>query len=143
MKKGFTLIEMAVSIFLTSAITVFSAAFLITAVRMEYSISRRIKILDNVSSAFETIKEDIRLSKEIVRNSNENNLVLYLDPDIISYSLKDKKIKRTKNSFVQYLTGDDTISSLKFSYINERLVQIAIKPEHSGEYFHAKAGLRN
>lgn len=130
-KKAFTIIEalisFSISIFILSCIISFA-----------FKMSKTEKINSILTSnyteslqALTLIAKEIRQANSISSSSTQNKLILLVGTETICYEFLSGKIKRTKNSFGQFITNDSAIKSLKFSYPKNELVKIEIMPQNS------------
>jgi len=97
------------------------------AIRFNERITSRSNYLRSGLSSLDTIASDIRASKGIISSSTANKLVLDFDTYYISYDFNLGKIRRIKNLSSQYLTDDNMIKSLSFSYSSLHSATIKIE----------------
>lgn len=124
--KGFTLIEMLVSLSIGILVYAAISSFLLFSLKTYRHHIQRIENLENVQSAINIIEQDIRSCTEVVAISNSDKLVLFNDQNVISYELKNNKIKRTKNNSSLYLTNEKSIDKLSFSYPLDQLIEMNV-----------------
>lgn len=128
MNKGFTLIEMIISVSLGAVMLISISMCLFLSIKTWRSTVDRLVNLESIRSALNIIGRDIRDADEIVPESCAPRLIIYKNPDIIIYDLKDGKVRRTKNNSSQYLTADKSIAILSFAYPAPQLVEIRVIP---------------
>ena len=125
-KKGFTLVELLIS--LTILAFLFSATFYSFGVGLKIwkNNLKRIKHSQIASLVLERIKRDVHSASEILPSSNRGTLVLRIGMDNICYQLINRKVCRLKNGFSNYLTNEDEINQLAFSYPSVDLVAVQV-----------------
>lgn len=141
--KGFTLIELMIGVSLSLLITgtiVFSMVHM-TALQKRIALSASSS--GNALSALGSIGMDIKSASEISPYSDENRLILCQGPDIISYEFSSGKVKKTNNGYVQYISADGKIKSLRFSYSPSGIVSIFMCPEKTASIITSEAFPRN
>lgn len=141
--KGFTLIEMLISLSIGILVYATISSFLLFSLKTYRHHIQRIENLENIQSAINIIEQDIRSCTEVAAISNSDKLVLLDDQDVISYELKDNKIKRIKNNSSQYLTNGKAVDKLSFSYPWERLVEMNVFPYHGREPITIRVWIRD
>ena len=126
MKKGFTLIELIISMAL--AFIVFGSAFFATStfLRTWRSGTASLEALQSGRIVLQRITDEVRNSRKIDPSSNTSQLILNYDGYNITYDLKDGKIRREKGGGSSYLTEESIVTLLNFSYPSQKLVEIKI-----------------
>lgn len=140
---GFTMIELIISLSISSFVLLIFLSFLYTSLIFQRNISEKTKCLQDSKAAINIMGDEIRSCREISPSSSADKLILCFDSDIISYELKDGKIKRTKNSSSQYLTADLSVARLYFIYHSPKLLCVNILPNLSRNIITAEAFVRN
>ncbi|MCX5726029.1 MAG: prepilin-type N-terminal cleavage/methylation domain-containing protein [Candidatus Saganbacteria bacterium] len=141
MKKGFTLIEVLISMALT--MIVLGSAFFATStfLRTWRSGTASLEALQGGRIVLQRITDEVRNSRKIDPSSNPSQLISNFDGYNIAYDLKDGKIRREKGGGSSYLTEEGIVTSLNFSYPSQKLVEVKIGVEK--KEFAAKAFVRN
>ena len=125
MKKGFTLVELLVSITLLS-LFLSSFFYLLSAeVRASKYLAQASAQAQVSSHLFKRIGSDIRAANKILSTSNPSRLCLQVENDIIEYYLSGGELKRRKNGSASPLSNPGEIKSLSFSF-NDKLIEIKI-----------------
>jgi len=142
-KKAFTIIELLIGICISGII-------LIPAFHILSSALLAIKIAARSSAGFQhaqwamtTITSDIRAADCINPASTEKRLVISSGPDIILYEFTSGKIKRSVNSYGQYITPDGAIKELAFSYPFEGSVLTKIYQSNPTNCFTGESTCKN
>jgi len=142
-KKGFTVIEMLIGICISGIILIPAFHILSSALLAIKIAARNSSNFQHAQSAITMIANDIRAADCINPASTEKTLVISSGPDIILYDLASGKIKRSVNSYGQYITPDGVIKDLKFSYPFDRAVQTEICPNGSVDRFTGESTCKN
>jgi prepilin-type N-terminal cleavage/methylation domain-containing protein len=124
MKKGFTLVELLVSLFL---FTFFLSIFFLGLGAGLRSFDKVVKKAGNKqveNLVREKMVQEIRSAEEILTNSSTFEIKLKVGSEIISYGWKEGKIWRKKNNYLAYLTDVGETSSLTFAYLGKNMVAI-------------------
>ena len=140
--SGFTLIEMIVA--LSVSLCVF-AQILFIGHKINAECGRRCKQAwraVSINNALTVIQNETRNSLGILPASDGKRLVLDRGTYSLLFEFVSGKIKRAKNSSVQYLTDDGEMSSLAFTYPAPAIVCVTAKGM-SAEIFTAEAFCRN
>lgn len=127
MNKGFTLIELLIALSLSAILLGASFYFLSTTLKSVSKVQKEIERFRSSQIVLQRITREVRGAKSILSTSNQNRLVLNCSPDIITYDFKDDKVRRIKNLSGSYLTTENQIQRLSFSYPAANLVEIQIK----------------
>ncbi len=127
MKKGFTLVELLVSM----------AIFLILMGTVYFSFQLAIKhwkrLADNsqhqqiVCLVMERMTIDIRQASAVLPTSNAEQLSLKVGTDTIEYLLASRKVGRKVNGRTAYLTDNDEIKALSFTYPSSHSVACSLE----------------
>ena len=141
LKKGFTLIEVLISMAL--AMIVLGSAFFATStfLRTWRSGTASLEALQGGRIVLQRITDEVRNSRKIDPSSNTSKLILNYEGYNIAYDLKDGKVRREKGGGSAYLTEEGIVTSLNFSYPSQKLVEIKIFIEK--KEFATKAFVRN
>lgn len=126
MKKGFTLIEVLIS--MTLAVMVLGSAFwaIGSSLRTWKSGAANLEALQGGRIVLERIMDEVRNAKRIDPSSTSQKLGLNYEDYDISYELKNGKVRRGKGGGASYLTTEGIVNSLNFLYPSSELVEIEI-----------------
>ena len=125
MKRGFTLVELIVVLSLMTALTGGLLYAFGNSLRSWRKISRRAATLQIENITAERLCRDIRGSA-IMTGSTSEEIVLKLGPDTVSYKLENGKLRKQKGSSASYLTSENEISRLEFSYPSANLAGVTL-----------------
>jgi prepilin-type N-terminal cleavage/methylation domain-containing protein len=127
LKKGFTLVELLVSM----------AIFMILLGAVYFSFQLAIKHWKKLSDesqhqqivclVMERMTTDIRAASAVLPTSNPDHLSLSVGADTIEYCLTSRKVGRKVNCRTAYLTDDDEIKILSFAHPSPRLVVCSLE----------------
>ena len=140
---GFTLIELVISLSLISILALPIVCLMYSSIKYEKTAFQKQENIINATSSLDLICADIKASKGISPSSSAAKLVLIFDSFSVSYDLWTDKVRRTKNSSVQYLNPDGTIDKLSFSYPSANSSIATIIPKRSKTPFSLEASCRN
>lgn len=133
-KSGFTLVELLVSLLIFTILL----GGIIYAFGVEYKTWKRIvrahEIQQIEGAVLLRITRDIRSASEVLPGSYSKLLRLKIDADTFEYSLANKKVKRKKNNYSSYLTVEEEIQQLEFSYPEEKLVELNMNGRKTNIY---------
>lgn len=121
-RQGFTLVELIVSMTLMVILAggmLFSFGQGLRSWKKVARCSERLQI-ENIIA--ERITSDIRCATEILTGSGSQEIFLKIDSDLVSYKLVEHKVKRMS----AYLTCEDEIKKLSFSYPSPGKVQVML-----------------
>jgi hypothetical protein len=124
MRRGFTLVEQIVSLFL---FTLFLSLFFWGVgggLRSFGKIVEGVNRSQVESLVRERIISEVRSADEILASSSTSEVSLRVGSEVISYGLRKGKVWRKKNSHLAYLTNEGEINSLTFGYLGERTILI-------------------
>ncbi len=138
---GFSLIETIIAMSLLMVLL--SAGFILfsASLRSFSKINQKIEQNQNSQIVMKRITEEVRGSRGILSISTPSRLVLDYLPDTIAYELNDLKFRRSKNGYGSYLTTENQITDLTFSYPGPHLVEIKIKTQ--GRNYRSRVLVRN
>ncbi len=142
-KKNFTIIELLIGICISGIILIPAFHILSSALLAVKTAARNSSNFQHAQSAMTTITSDIRGADCINPASTDKRLVISSGPDIILYELGSGKIKRSVNSYGQYITPDGAIKDMKFSYPFDRSVKTEIYPNASTDRFTGESTCKN
>ena len=137
MKRGFTLVELIVSLLIFSVLLSGIFYALSTELRFWQRVVTVAEKQQIANAVLARMIRDIRGAKEIAPGSNNNKLILKTGSEQIEYSFSAGKVKRKKNNYSSYLTTKGDIQSLAFSYPASKLVEVQLGSNKT------KAALRN
>jgi prepilin-type N-terminal cleavage/methylation domain-containing protein len=126
-RKGFTLVEMIVALSIFSMLL--GGIFHVLGVEINLwerivSAAEKQQIANMVLSR---AVRDIRAAREILPSSGSQKLLLKVGDDTLEYSLVNGKIRRKKNNSSSYLTAENDLHFLSFSYPAYRIVEIEVE----------------
>ena len=124
MKKGFTLIEVLIS--MTLAVLVLGSAFwaMGSSLRTWKSGAANLEALQGGRIVLERIMDEVRNARGIDPSSTSQKIVLNYEDYNITYELKNGKVRRDKGEGASYLTTEGIVNSLNFIYLSSKLVEI-------------------
>jgi len=123
MKKGFTLVEMLISLSLMTLIV----GVIIFSFGQSWKLWKTIAAkadkeqIEGIIS--QRIASDIRSADEILSTSSSQEINLRSGTELTSFKLEAGKIRRKRGASVAYLTSDGEIASLSFEYFNPQKVR--------------------
>jgi len=127
LKKGFTLVELLVSM----------AIFLVLLGAVYFSFQLELKHWKRLADKSqhwqiaclvrERMAADIRQASAVLEASNAEHLTLRVGTDTIEYFLTSRKVGRRVNGRTAYLTNDDEIKALSFSYPSSHFVACSLE----------------
>lgn len=123
MKKGFTLIELIISLTILTLVMGSSFYLLGTVLKSWNKTSKQTENLQIAQLVLDKISRDIRNAKGIKSGSSASELILDYGTKTVSYLYQNSKVGR-KETKVDYLTDVDDIKSLSFAYPKPKLVEI-------------------
>jgi prepilin-type N-terminal cleavage/methylation domain-containing protein len=125
MKKGFTLVELIVALTLMTALVGGMMYSFGSGLRNWRKISNRASSLQIKNIIAERLCSDVR-EAALQTGSTSDEIFLKIGPDLVSYKLIERKIRRKKGAGTAYLTSEDEIKKLGFSYPNAGLACITL-----------------
>jgi len=143
MKKGFTLIELIVAVSLSVIVMASLFSFLFALLKWRDMSTGKLRGLNTVRSAMQTMSREIKASKGISPVSDKDRIIIIFDTYTISFDLNAGKIRRIKGGSTQYLTPDSSVSSLLFSYQDPERASFSIRPDMAGQLLSGEAFSRN
>ena len=133
MKKGFTLIELIVSLTL-AAIMFLSGTFLLSSyLRSSKKIVSAANSIQLQQSILAQITKDVR-SADSIAPSTPAQLIIKTGTSIISYDYANKKVRRRKDGSSAYLTEDGQVNTLSFSFPRSGFVIINLDYLKTGAF---------
>jgi len=124
MKKGFTLVELMVSLFL---FTFFLSIFFLglgAGLRFFDKVVKKAGNKQVENLVRERMVQEVRTAEEILTGSGSCEIKLKVGSAVISYGWKEGKVWRKKNGYLAYLTNEGEINLLTFSYLSKNIVAI-------------------
>lgn len=127
MKKGFTLVELLVSmaIFLVLLGTVYASFQL--ALKHWKQLADKSQRQQIICLVMERMTTDIRQASAVLPTSNSEHLNLSIGADTVEYLFASRKVGRRVNGRTAYLTDDDEIRTLSFAYPSSRSVACSLE----------------
>lgn len=122
MRRGFTLVELVVSMTL---MVILAGGMLFAfgqGMRNWRKVARHSERLQIENIIAERITNDIRCAAEILAGSGSQEIVLKIDSDPVSYKLVERKVRRKS----AYLTCEDEIKKLSFSYPSPGMIEVML-----------------
>ncbi|MFH1387100.1 MAG: type II secretion system protein [bacterium] len=115
-RKGFTLVELMISlslmgILISGIFFSFAAAY-----RTWKKVANKSSNLQVENIICERLARDIRSADEILTSSTSQEIQIKISSYIYAYSLVNNKVRRKKGASVSYLTSEDELKKLAFSY---------------------------
>lgn len=142
-RKSFTVMELLIWICISGILLIPSFHILSSVLSAVKTAGRNSSNFQHAQSAMTAIKNDIRTADGINPASTDKRLIISSGPDIILYEFASGKIKRSVNSYGQYITPDGTIKDLKFFYPFDKAVQTKICPNGSMDRFTGESTCKN
>ncbi len=136
-KKGFTLVELILSLVILSMLFGTMYFALGTQLRLWQKIVSAAERQQVINAVLTRIVNDIRAAREILPGSDYQALSLKIGEDVVEYALIDQKVRRKKNGSSSYLTEREELPALSFSYPDIKRVKIEVDGLETG------AALRN
>lgn len=126
-RKGFTLVELIISLTIFAMILV--STFYVLGVELRYwkkfvTDGEKQQIANMVITR---IARDVRSASEVTPSSASQILLLSAGGETIEYSLIEKKVRRKKNAASSYLTDINDIKTLSFLYPTSNSVEISLE----------------
>jgi prepilin-type N-terminal cleavage/methylation domain-containing protein len=126
-RKGFTLVEMIVALSIFAMLL--GGIFHVLGVELNLwekivSAAEKQQIANMVLTR---IARDARSAKEVLPSSSSQKLLLKIGDDSLEYSLVNGKARRKKNNYSSYLTAENDLHFLSFSYPAYKIVEIEIE----------------
>jgi hypothetical protein len=78
----------------------------------------------------ERIVLDLRCASEVLTTSSTEELSLRVNSEVISYKLVDQKVRRKKGASSAYLTSENEVNKLAFSYPLQSMVEVCLDDLH-------------
>ncbi len=125
MKRGFTLAEMVVACTLLSLFLSGSFFALSSGLRNWRRLANRAAVGQAKLSSAERICADLRASI-LLAGSGSEEVVLKQGPEIVRYQLVAGKIRRQQGASAAYLTSENEVGRLSFSYTGARRVAVRL-----------------
>lgn len=136
-KKGFTLVELIISLTILSILFATMYFALGTQIRLWQGIVNAAEKQQIANAVLNRMVNDIRSAREILPASSSQVLSLRIESSLIEYSLFNEKVRRKKNGYSSYLTDKKELQMLSFSYPGFNRVEIDL------DGLKASAALRN
>lgn len=125
-KKGFTLVEMlvSISIFLLLMGAILPAFF--QSWKGSEKISSRAELFQIKEIIWARMAREIRSADKILSQSTSSEVFLQTGGNVVSYSLVNNKVRRKIGGYTAYFTNEGEIKSLIFYYPAEKTVELFI-----------------
>ncbi|OGC06570.1 hypothetical protein A2230_04615 [candidate division WOR-1 bacterium RIFOXYA2_FULL_36_21] len=123
-KRGFTLLETIIAISLFSILLMAGTTILSSHIRSFRLVSEKTSSIQTIQIVAREITKDCRLSSNI--SVAYNTAVLAQKGSTISYDIKDKKVRRRKDSYTAYLTDEGEIKILEFKLLAPKLLAFSV-----------------
>ncbi|NQT29796.1 MAG: type II secretion system protein [Candidatus Saganbacteria bacterium] len=133
-RRAFTLVELVVALAIFSLLLggIFYALF--TELTIWNKLVAQAETQQITNAVLSKMTSDVRSASEILPASNSTTLALTVKTDEIEYSLANDKIRRKKNGHSSYLTDENDIDSLSFSYPESNFVEVGIGNFNAGAF---------
>ena len=125
-RRGFTLIELIISLSLMVMLTGSMFFALGQGMRGWRKAGCKISKLQIKNMLAERITGDLRFASQVLTGSGSQEMLLKVGPDQIGYKLVEGKVRREKGATSAYLTCEDEVKKLSFSYPSADQVQIVV-----------------
>ena len=125
MQRGFTLVELIIAMSLMTALAGGALYAFGGGLRNWRKISSRAATLQIENITAERLCRDIRGSA-IMTSSTSEEISLKIGADVISYKLESGKVRKKKGSSSAYLTSENEIKKLAFSYPSANLACVTL-----------------
>ena len=126
-KKGFTLVELLVSISIMSLIIFISLAFTLNSIKLSRKIIKKAEKNQVIVLVAERIWQDVSSADSILPFSSTKELFVKTASDEVAYSLVGGKVRRRLNGQTAYLTSEKEIGRLNFEYLGSNLVGVSLE----------------
>ncbi len=136
-KKGFTLVELLISLTLASLLLFFSTQLIFNFIKTSKLLSKEIDELQIKQLVLNQIAKDVR-SSDSITIKDPHRLGVKHGSSTITYDINDDKIRRKKDSASSYLTEAGEAKTLSFDYPQEGLVMIKLDSFETGVYVRNK-----
>jgi len=133
MKKGFSLIELTIALTLAAIFTLSGTYLFFQTYRNWKKISAQMESLTSQQFILNQMVSDIR-SADSILSLSPDTLTLSSNRSLISYDMKDKKIRRRKDGGSAYLNEAGEVKSLSFARPQPGLVLIKLDRAQTGAY---------
>lgn len=133
MRKGFTLIELIISLSLAATVFLSSTFLLFSYIRSSKKVGAEAGSIQLKQSILHQITKEIR-SADSIAASTPVQLIIKYGTTVISYDYANHKIRRKKDASTAYLTESGQINNLNFIYPKSGLVIINIDQEKTGAF---------
>ncbi|KAF0135061.1 MAG: hypothetical protein FD145_199 [Candidatus Saganbacteria bacterium] len=112
-QAGFTLVELLVSLAIASTILLFGAPLMLNYSKNISLLNKKTAKLETEQSVLRQMAKEIRSADSLIKFSSRE-VVIKIDNTAIAYDYFDKKARRKKNNYSQYLTDNGEIDSISF-----------------------------
>ncbi|MFA6431264.1 MAG: prepilin-type N-terminal cleavage/methylation domain-containing protein [Candidatus Margulisiibacteriota bacterium] len=126
-KKGFTLIELIISISIMILIVSTSIIFTIYSVKLSRKIIKKSEKNQVLVLVSERMSLDINSADAILPASSTKELFLKIASGEVAYAYVSGKVRRRINGQTAYLTNEKEINSLGIAYPGNNLIGISIE----------------
>ncbi|PIS31502.1 hypothetical protein COT42_00975 [Candidatus Saganbacteria bacterium CG08_land_8_20_14_0_20_45_16] len=124
---GFTLVELLISAALFSLVLAQLFVFLGCSLKSWDKTCAQAEKQQLCQAVLSRLSQDIHQASQVEPTSDASRLLLLVKQDLIEYSLSNGKVKRKKNMTTSYLTDNEEISNLSFSYPSQRLITVSLQ----------------
>lgn len=114
--KGFTLVELIVSISVLSVVLVCVLSFFFAGIGLFERTANDIKSIEASVFVADKMTDDILQCRGISSQSDNEKLYLLQKDESIIYQHKNDKVHRQEGSSISYLTVENEVKGLKFDY---------------------------
>lgn len=124
--RGFTLIEMLVSLALIAILTNGILCSLGQSGRNWKKLAKGCEKLQAESIVLERICQEVRNAKGIDQKSTPEELILQSGTNKVRYVWKERKIGKKTGNYISYLTDVNETDKMTFTYLGDKRVKIEI-----------------
>ena len=128
-KPGFTLAEAIIALSLTALVLTVIFGALGAGLRSWRLVVKKNALAQIETNLIERMTIDIRSASSVLSQSTSREVFLQVGNENISYCLVDSKVRRRAGSWSAYLTSEEEITRLDFSYPGPGLVKIALNKD--------------
>lgn len=127
MRKGFSLVEMIIALSLFACLFCSLYYFTGQTIRFWQRAAGNCSRQQTEDFVLEQIIAAVRQSDQIMPTSSSTTIILSCEGENMQYSIINHKVQRNKNGTIGYLTDENEIDRLSFSYPSAKRVQISLK----------------
>lgn len=122
--SGLTLIELLLAISLSASLLITASSFFWQATRSWKITAVKYSRQQISRLCLERMERDLRSASQLLPSSTSEEVIFVSGGEVLSYRLFDRKLRRKKGATSSYLTVEDEIEDLSFSYPASQAVLI-------------------